>query len=89
MSYLYIQLTSARHESFYQAGILHCDISIGNILLKKNENDGFLIDLDLAVNISWLKESGAPGKTGTKDFIAIGALDGDLYTFMHDLELFF
>lgn len=80
---------SAGHESLYQADILHRDISIGNILLKEDESDGFLIDLDLAVDISRLKTSGAPGKTGTKVFMAIGALRGDAHTFMHDLESFF
>lgn len=89
MSYPYAQLTSAGHESLYQADILHRDISIGNILLQEDESDGFLIDLDLAVDISRLKASGAPGMTGTKVFMAIGALRGDSHTFMHDLESFF
>lgn len=89
MIYLYAQLTSVGHESLYQADILHRDISIGNILLKEDESDGFLIDLDLAVDINRLGASGAPGKTGTKVFMAIGALRGDSHTFMHDLESFF
>ena len=89
MSYLYAQLTSAGHEFLYQADILHRDISIGNILLKEDESDGFLIDLNLAVDISRLKMSRAPRKTGTKVFIAISALDSDPHTFMHNLESFF
>ena len=36
-----------------------------------------------------LEASGAPGKTGTKVFMAIGALRGDSHSFMHDLESFF
>ena len=46
-------------------------------------------DLDLAVKIDRKKASGAPSKTGTKVFMAIGALYGEDHNFMHDLELFF
>ncbi|KAI4131510.1 MAG: hypothetical protein LQ341_006359 [Variospora aurantia] len=77
------------HESLLEAGILHRDISIGNIMLTKNEEDGFLIDLDLAIRISNDHASGAPSKTGTKVFMAIGALYGEPHSFMHDLESFF
>ncbi|KAL9097357.1 MAG: hypothetical protein Q9163_006361 [Psora crenata] len=77
------------HESLYKAGVLHRDVSPGNILLEEDESDGFLIDLDLAVDLNRLEASGAPGKTGTKVFMAIGALDGDAHSFMHDLESFF
>ena len=70
-------------------GILHRDISTGNILLTEDEGSGFLIDLDLAVKLSDDKASGAPSKTGTKIFMAIGVLYGERHTFMHDLESFF
>ncbi|RSL81220.1 hypothetical protein CDV31_017054, partial [Fusarium ambrosium] len=33
--------------------------------------------------------SGAKGKTGTRAFMAIGALLGEQHSFMHDLESFF
>ena len=46
-------------------------------MLDEAENDGFLIDLDLAVKIDREKVSGAPSKTGTKVFIAISALYGE------------
>jgi hypothetical protein len=49
----------------------------------------FLIDLDLAVKEEREKPSGAPNKTGTRAFMAIGALYGEKRTFMHDLESFF
>jgi len=49
----------------------------------------FLIGLDLAINKSCDKSSGAPNKTRTIAFMAIGALYGEKHTFMHDLELFF
>ena len=39
------------HESLVGAKILHRDISIGNIMLEMAEDDGFLIDLDLAIKL--------------------------------------
>lgn len=77
------------HESSLNAGILHRDVSIGNIMLTENEDDGFLIDYDLAIKTTSDRASGAPGKTGTKVFMAIGALLGEPHSFMHDLESFF
>ncbi|PSN59265.1 hypothetical protein BS50DRAFT_580135 [Corynespora cassiicola Philippines] len=77
------------HESLLDAKILHRDISIGNVMLTIAEDDGFLIDLDLAIKIDREGASGAPSKTGTKVFMAIGALYGEEHTFMHDLESFF
>ena len=77
------------HESSLNAGILHRDISIGNIMLTEDEDDGFLIDYDLAIKTSNDRASGAPSKTGTKVFMAIGALLGEPHSFMHDLESFF
>lgn len=71
---LRISLTRSGHESLFNAKILHRDISIGNIVLNEDEDDGFLIDLDLAVEIGREEASGAPSKTGTKIFMAIGAL---------------
>ncbi|KAK8007111.1 cystathionine gamma-synthase [Apiospora arundinis] len=81
------------HESLYEAGFLHRDISINNLMI--NEADGnpswpaFLIDLDLAVKEQRVVASGAKGKTGTRAFMAIGALLGEQHSFMHDLESFF
>ncbi|KAH0562895.1 hypothetical protein GP486_002517 [Trichoglossum hirsutum] len=46
-------------------------------------------NLDLAIKENWEKSSGAPSKTGTRAFIAIGALYGEEHSFMHDLESFF
>lgn len=63
----------AGHESLYQADILQRDMSLGNIL-EENESDVFLIDLSLALNITPLEASGAPGKAGPKFFTAIDAL---------------
>jgi len=77
------------HESLLDANILHRDISIGNVMLDMAEDDGFLIDLDLAIKIDRDSASGAPSKTGTKVFMAIGALYGEEHNYMHDLESFF
>jgi len=49
----------------------------------------FLIDLDLAIRTTRVESSGARGKTGTRAFMAIGALLGEEHSFMHDLESFF
>jgi len=77
------------HESLRQkAGLLHRDISIGNLMVSK-DNRGFLIDLDLAIKAERVGVSGAKGKTGTRAFMAIGALLGEQHSFMHDLESFF
>ncbi|KAK3897955.1 dual serine/threonine and tyrosine protein kinase, partial [Staphylotrichum tortipilum] len=77
------------HESLRQkAGLLHRDISIGNLMVGK-DNRGFLIDLDLAIKEQRIAASGAKGKTGTRAFMAIGALLGEQHSFMHDLESFF
>ena len=70
------------HESLLKAGILHRDISIGNIMLTENEEDGFLIDLDLVVRISDDHTSDAPIKTGTKESWEVDRIvdkDGDRY----------
>ncbi|KAI9727184.1 MAG: hypothetical protein M1834_008492 [Cirrosporium novae-zelandiae] len=77
------------HESLLDAHILHRDISAGNIMLNEAEDDGFLIDLDLAIETNRKEASGAPTKTGTKIFMAIGALYGEQHSFVHDLESFF
>ncbi|KAH8655707.1 hypothetical protein BX600DRAFT_440197 [Xylariales sp. PMI_506] len=49
----------------------------------------FLIDLDLGIEESRMRASGAKGKTGTQAFMAVGALLGEQHSFMHDLESFF
>ncbi|KAF7867284.1 hypothetical protein EAF04_005367 [Stromatinia cepivora] len=77
------------HESLLDANILHRDISIGNVMLNMAEDDGFLIDLDVAIKIDRESASGASSRTGTKVYMAIGALYGDNHSFMHDLESFF
>ncbi|OTA03380.1 hypothetical protein A9Z42_0038400 [Trichoderma parareesei] len=82
------------HESLRrQAGLLHRDISINNLMINEEEDEpsrrAFLIDLDLAVQETRTSASGANQKTGTRAFMAIGVLLGDQHSFMHDLESFF
>jgi len=35
------------HESLLNTGILYRDVSIGNVMLTENKDNGFLIDADL------------------------------------------
>ena len=72
-----------------KAGILHRDISAGNIILIKKEDSGLLIDMDLAIRISDETACGTPSITGTKIYMAFRALRGKHHTFIHDLESFF
>jgi hypothetical protein len=64
---------------------------VNNVLVSEDNSTrrGFLIDLDLAIRERRLDSSGARDKTGTKVFMAIGALTGEQHSFMHDLESFF
>lgn len=81
------------HESLREAGVLHRDISINNLMINEDRDNpswpSFLIDLDLAIREDRERASGAKGKTGTRAFMAIGALLGERHSFMHDLESFF
>lgn len=81
------------HESLWKAGFLHRDISVNNLMINEDDNNpswpSFLIDLDLAIKEQRHGASGAKGKTGTRAFMAIGALLGEQHSFMHDLESFF
>ena len=78
------------HESLLDAKILYYDISIKNIMLKIAKNNGFLIDLNLAIKLDQQKAFGALSKTNTKVFIAISTFYGDKnHSFMYNLESFF
>jgi serine/threonine protein kinase len=76
------------HESLRKAGFLHRDISINNLMINEDDSNpswpSFLIDLDLAIRERREGASGARGKTGTRAFMAIGALLGEQHSFMHD-----
>ncbi|KAM5469182.1 hypothetical protein MauCBS54593_004534 [Microsporum audouinii] len=82
------------YDSLYQnAGMIQCDISPRNLLVNEDNDNpswrAFLIDLDLAIRVERDGFSGARGKTGTRAFMAIGVLNGEKHSFMHDLESFF
>ncbi|KAI9770976.1 MAG: hypothetical protein M1840_002680 [Geoglossum simile] len=82
------------HESLRDlTGTIQSDVSIGNLMINEEKDNpswsSFLIDLDLAIKEGRDKSSGAPRKTGTRAFMAIGALYSEDHSFMHDLESFF
>ncbi|QUC20273.1 uncharacterized protein UV8b_04514 [Ustilaginoidea virens] len=82
------------HESLVQKkNYLHRDISINNLRINEDEDNpsypAFLIDLDHAIDQQRKVASGAKTRTGTRAFMAIGALLGENHSFMHDLESFF
>ena len=94
METITLRLTVAGHESLRDlTGIIQSDISIDNLMMNEEEDNpsrqSFLIVLDPAIKESRENPSGAPRKTGTRAFMAIGALYGEKHTFMHDLESFF
>lgn len=81
------------HQSLHQAGILHRDVSIHNLIINEENQDpssrGFLIDLDMAIRTRRLQASGAETMTGTRAFMAVGALLGRQHSFIYDIESFF
>lgn len=81
------------HESLRKAGFLHRDILTNNLMMNEDKENpswpSFLIDLDLAIKETRREASGAKGRTGTRAFMAIGALLGEQHSFMHDLESMF
>lgn len=83
------------HRSLHENGILHRDVSINNIMItfpdqhRPDGLTGFLTDLDMAIETSETEPSGAPNRTGTMEFMAIGTLKGQVHTFRHDLESFY
>lgn len=83
------------HKSLYEAaGILHRDISIHNLLINDEADgellDAFVIDLDHAIEIlAGQRRPESSGKAaGTRVTMAIGALEGEQHSYMHDLESF-
>ena len=80
------------HRSlYYDAKILHQDISPGNIIILYGQDEGkpkgILIDLDSAIELA--EGLGTElGITGTRPFMAIGILKGECHAYRHDLESF-
>ncbi|TAQ83209.1 hypothetical protein B7494_g8467 [Chlorociboria aeruginascens] len=80
------------HRSLYEVGeILHQDVSESNIIIldaaTEDDPKGLLIDLDLARGVKNRLER-PRGRTGTMEFMAIGALRGETHSYRHDLESF-
>lgn len=80
------------HRSlYYDAKILHQDVSPGNIIILDGQDEGqpqgVLIDLDSAIDLTEGAET-EPDITGTRPFMAIGVLKSKRHTYRHDLESF-
>jgi serine/threonine protein kinase len=76
---------------FTTHGVLHRDVSYGNIMLLPSPKDGMLIDFDLAICANRSSVS-AHHRTGTIEFMAVDLLvgaDDVIHSPRHDIESFF
>lgn len=95
----YLELLLAFHDSIVghrallRHGVLHRDISLTNILIplgpRTDNARGILLDLDLSLCLTDTADATAHHRTGTMQFMAIGALSREQHTYRHDLESFF
>ncbi|KAI5115296.1 hypothetical protein M0805_008202 [Coniferiporia weirii] len=79
----------AHGKAYEDAGVLHCDISPGNILITE-DGRGILIDWDLSEEMHGQREV-RHGRTGTWQFISAALLEdkqGKKHTYADDLESF-
>ncbi|KAF6765568.1 hypothetical protein DFP72DRAFT_1108396 [Ephemerocybe angulata] len=91
--------TIAAHEQLVNAGILHCDVSHGNILLGESNAPeglcGILIDLDMAMEIMYDKKPIDSLTVGTRYSQSQLLLRGrglpfrPAHDYLNDLESFF
>jgi hypothetical protein len=74
------------------AGIIHRDISLDNLMLRKVDDKvyGVLNDMDLAVIVG-VESASSKQRTGTKPFMAIDLLqlEPPVHMYRHDLESMF
>jgi hypothetical protein len=82
------------HQSLYNAGFLHKNIPMFNLMINYAARDdpsrfSFLINLELAIKMSRTGPSGAKDMTGTKAFMAVDVLFYEEHNVFHDLEYFF
>ena len=82
------------HRHLINCNILHRDISINNIILPivglgngGSGEEGFLIDLDHAMDYNRKKASDAKRRIGTPLFMAIEVLDHKTHTYFHEPTL--
>lgn len=78
------------HRSLVESNILYRGISINNIMPsdpgdRNNGKRGFIIDLDLAVQISSAQPSDAPHRIGIIEFNAISVLRRERHTRLRKL----
>jgi hypothetical protein len=83
--------TIGHQNLLQQKKILHRDISIGNVVITESETEGFLVNLDHAIQVNREDASGAKGRIGSRAFMSIGLLlqwDNESrqpHNFMNDL----
>jgi hypothetical protein len=84
----------AGHQALFDAGILHREISINNLMVNNHTKDphrkSFLIDLDVAIPYPMRNDEDLHARTGTKVYMSIGLLlKRNIHTHVDDLESFF
>lgn len=81
-------LVRALQSLYLDAGILHRDIAIKNLIIApqvtRKDPKGVLIDFNFALDLD--DKNYVHKIVGSDGFMAIGALFGDRHTYRHDLE---
>ncbi|CAE6481567.1 unnamed protein product [Rhizoctonia solani] len=86
----FIKLVNA-HYALFKRSILHCDISIGNLMYDPKTQEPYLIDADLGKKVDKLGSPSSNHRTGTLPFMAMDLLVQvpPPHLYRHDLESFF
>ncbi|KAG9053052.1 hypothetical protein FS842_008757 [Serendipita sp. 407] len=81
------------HKSFYDARILHRDISGNNILIKLSTEPGprrgLLIDWDMAKDLDETRLHQRPMMTGTLPYMSVALKHNPRHQYWHDIESLF
>ncbi|KAF8751643.1 hypothetical protein RHS01_08286 [Rhizoctonia solani] len=79
------------HHKLYETGILHCDISVGNMMYDPLGDEPYLIDVDLGKSVEKLASPLSNHWTGTLPFMATDLLAEcpPPHLYRHDLESFY